>query len=328
MSAIDLVSIEQEFAWRPWAVAYFLIVGAAVGAALASQALRARFGPPAARSALRVAAILALSAPPILLADLHQPARFLNFYLTAAPQSVMWWGAFVMPAFVGATLLAAFTDATGRWPGLARPARIAMVAAGFGVLGYTAGETGLVAARPLWHNAFFPLVMTLTALTAGLGAVLATTSPAPAAARLLRQALAFGSAAALIVVGLWLLADPHMARLALEQMPLVMLGHVAVLGLALPAILALSGGGSASARLAGVAALWGALAFRWALVMGAQAQSRIESATYGPQALLDPATLQSLTGSLGMIALAAVLVTLLSAHLAPAARRLADVDTV
>ena len=46
----------QELAWRPWAVAYFLIIGAAVGAAFVALALRGRGGADAARPALRVAA--------------------------------------------------------------------------------------------------------------------------------------------------------------------------------------------------------------------------------------------------------------------------------
>jgi tetrathionate reductase subunit C len=321
MTGIDLISVDQAFAWRPWAVAYFLVIGAAVAAALAAEALRLLRGAAAARPALRVAAVLALSAPLPLLADLHQPARFLNFYLGAAPRSVMWWGAWLLPAFVATTLMATVADALGRWAGPARFLRLGMVASGLGVLAYTAGETAIVAARPLWHNAGFPVVLTLTALASGVGAVLIAGAADRAAARLLRMALAGSAGAGLVALGLWLLADPDMARLALSEMSVAVLGHVAGLGLALPALLALFGRGAVSARLAGAAAVWGALAFRWALFTGAQAQSRVETASYTPPALTDPATLQSVTGTAGMIALAAVLVAVLDLYLAPALRR-------
>ncbi|MFW5655261.1 MAG: NrfD/PsrC family molybdoenzyme membrane anchor subunit [Roseicyclus sp.] len=326
MTALDLVSVDQAFAWRPWAVAYFLVIGAGVGAALAAQALHLLRGAEAGRSALRVAAVLALSAPLPLLADLHQPARFLNFYLGAAPNSVMWWGAWLLPAFVATTLLATVTDALGRWNGTERLLRLGMVGSGLGVLAYTAGETAIVAARPLWHNAGFPVVLTLTALVSGVGAVLIAGMPDHAGTRLLRRALAGTAAAGLVALGLWLLADPDMARLALAEMPVAVLVHVAALGLVLPALLALFGQGTLSARLAGAAAIWGALAFRWALFNGAQAQSRVETATYMPPALTDPATLQSVTGTAGMIALAAVLVAVLDLYLAPALRRSPQAD--
>ena len=89
------------------------------------------------------------------------------------------------------------------------------------------------------------------------------------------------------MIGLWILTDPGMAALALETMPVTVIGHVVILGLAVPAALALFGAGAIVARLAGFAALWGALAFRWALFNGAQIQSKVETANYLPAVLSD-----------------------------------------
>lgn len=318
MTAIDLVSIDQALAWKPWAVAYFLVVGAAAGAALIAVAAGLRGGASQARGALRAAAVLALSAPLPLFADLHQPARVLNFYLSGATGSVMWWGAWLMPLFVLATLAATLLDAAGARAGLLRSAFIAMAVFGLGVLGYTAGELWILAARPLWHSLGFPLVLTLTAITSGAGAVLLVPEAAGRAAGLARRVLAVSAALAAVSLGVWILADPRMAALAHDHMPLTVIFHVLILGLALPAGLAIANQGRAAAVLAGLAAIWGALAFRWALFTAGQTLSKVETTHYPGPGFTDAAVLQSLVGTLGMIALAVVIVTILVAHVAPA----------
>lgn len=171
MTAIDILSIDHEMAWRPWAVFYFLLIGASVGAAL--LAVHARLaGRNDGRGALMAATALALAAPLPLLADLHQPARFLHFYLGASPDSIMWWGSWLLPLYIGSVVVLALAAAFGlgvRAHRLETLIHAAVGLLGLGILGYTAGEMTIVAARPLWHSIAFPLVLTLTALTAGAG---------------------------------------------------------------------------------------------------------------------------------------------------------------
>lgn len=315
ISVIDILSIDHAMAWQPWAVFYFLLIGASVGAALLAVGCHIRGTD--GRGALMAATALSLAAPLPLLADLHQPARFMHFYLSFAWDSVMWWGSWLLPLYVGGVALLAVGTALriGRsWHG---PLTALVGLLGIGILGYTAGEMTLVAARPLWHSAAFPILLTLTALTAGAGttlvfdAVRGVTGPG-------RPVVVGGSALALVVLGLWMLADRPMAALTLEHEPTAMLGGLMVLGLAVPAVLGLIGRDRPALRVAaGLTAAFGALAFRWELFTGAQLMSKTETAFFGHAALTAPATLHAAIGSAGVLGLTIVAVVVLFTVLAP-----------
>lgn len=319
MTTIDILSIDQDMPWRPWAVFYFLLIGASVGATL--LAVYARFaGRRDGSGALMAGTALALAAPLPLLADLHQPARFMHFYLSLATDSVMWWGSWLLPLYIGAVALLAVVVAFGL--GARRPLlETALFAAaglfGLGILGYTAGEMTLVAARPLWHAPGFPVTLTLTALTAGAGAAMLFDA-ARGTIGIGRHVVAVGSALALVVLGLWMLTDPAMEVLTFDHAPVGILGGLFALGLGLPSVLALAAGESRLMRaLAGLAAVFGALVFRWELFTGAQLMSKTETAFFARPSLTAPDTLQAFVGSLGVLVLAVIAVVVLFTVLAP-----------
>jgi len=319
MPVIDLLSIDHEMAWRPWAVSYFLLIGASVGATLLAVYARVT-GLRDGRGALMAGTALALAAPLPLLADLHQPARFLHFYLGVAPESVMWWGSWLLPLYVGSTIALAVAVAFRldiRYRALDRLLHTVAALTGLGVLAYTAGEMAVVAARPLWHSLAFPVVLTLTALSGGGGMAMLFDAARRTVGRG-RWMVAFGSAISLITLGLWILSDPQMAALALEHEPLGLLGGVLGLGLAVPGLLALVAGHSTKLRaITGLTAVFGALAFRWELFTGAQLISKTEGAFFGHASLTAPDTLEAAIGSAGILALSVVAVVILFTVLAP-----------
>ncbi len=316
MTAIDILSIDHDMPWRPWAVFYFLLIGASVGAAL--LAVYARWTKSGeGRGALMAATALAVAAPLPLLADLHQPARFLHFYLSFATDSVMWWGSWLLPLYIGSVVALAVVSALRLRTRLETLLYAAVGLFGIGILGYTAGEMTIVAARPLWHTVAFPVVLTLTALTAGAGATLLFDA-VRGEKGLGCRVVAAGSALGLVVMGLWMLTDPAMATLALEHEPLALLGGLLGLGLAVPAALALVAGRSRTGRaLAGLAAVFGAFLFRWELFTGAQLMSKTESAFFGHASLTAADTLRAAAGSAGVLVLAILAVIILFTVLAP-----------
>jgi tetrathionate reductase subunit C len=145
---------------------------------------------------LLAALVCGVTAPVTLLADLHQPGRFLNFYLHPNLQSWMAWGSFFIPLYVGGLLLYAWLclrpllAQSARQPGTgARAAaiygaiaygghdnRVAIaVAAVITALGavlillYTGMEVMLVQARPLWNSPLVPWLFLITAFSGALG---------------------------------------------------------------------------------------------------------------------------------------------------------------
>jgi hypothetical protein len=88
-----------------------------------------------------VAAAGAALSPPLLIADLGRPERFLNMLRVFKPQSAMSMGAWTLVAFSSAAGAAAFADALDRWLGGSVPVRVVADAAGT-----LAAATGLVMA--------------------------------------------------------------------------------------------------------------------------------------------------------------------------------------
>ena len=197
-TTVEILGFAREAAWLPWAVQYFFLVGISATAFLLSLpglvfARRAWVG--VSRHALLAALVCGLTAPIALLADLHQPGRFLNFYLHPNLQSWMAWGSFFIPLYVGGLLLYAWLclrpqfaalaqSETNRWlaaayralayGGYANRAAIGLAAlvAALGavlILLYTGMEVMLVRARPLWNTPLVPLLFAVTGLAGALG---------------------------------------------------------------------------------------------------------------------------------------------------------------
>lgn len=313
MSAVDLMSFDHEVVWRPWAVSYFLLVGTAAGAALLMTYARL-MQKTEARGAMVVAASFALASGLPLLADLHQPARFLHFYISASPDSIMWWGSWFLPSFIATTFLLALLRGLRSTSPLCRVERALTGLVGLlalCILGYTAGEMSVVTARPLWNAWGFPLLLISTALMSGAGATLAYNGlrgeEGPG-----RYLLLVSGAASLVIFGLWMLNDPNLVHLAAEQMPLTLFVSFVCLGVVLPVALSIALPQMAGQQVVtGALAVYGALAFRWATFNGAQLMSKTETALYGKATIASPEALHTLVGSLGMLVLCLLFISVL-----------------
>lgn len=194
---IEVLNVTREVAWLPWAVSYFFLIGLSYCSFMLTLPYFV-FGhaqhEKLARLALLGALACGLTAPVSLLADLHGPGRFLNFYLHFQPQSWMSWGSLFIPVYVGGLLLYAWMvlrvdlaarGQTGislltrlfrlagrggpapRWAILAA-ALLTLVGAGLVAL-YTGMEVMVVQARPLWNTPFLPLQFVATAFAGAVG---------------------------------------------------------------------------------------------------------------------------------------------------------------
>ena len=121
---------------------YFFLGGAAGASAVIAAAARASGAPRRLVSQARwVAAAGAALSPPLLIADLGRPERFLNMLRVFKPQSAMSMGAWTLVAFSTAAGAAAFADALDRALGGSVPVRVVADAAGT-----LAAATGVVMA--------------------------------------------------------------------------------------------------------------------------------------------------------------------------------------
>lgn len=300
MDIIELLTPHYEAAWLPWAVQYFFLAGLATGAALlATWSLWSR-PDGAARQALPLIMVLlataAITAPVALLADLHQPARFWHFYAHITPWSWMSVGALLLPAFVTLALglcLAWWLDAR-RW---LRPLSLLLALSALGILVYTGAEVAVVRARPLWHTAWVPLNLALTAWLATIGALLILARWTEAghlpAVRAWLGRIGLGLSLALLLAALaWLthgiLTDsPSLAtaRRLYQQFPIwhislalsVLLGALMLAGWCLPRLWLHRRHGPLLMGLGACATAW---AFRWALFMGVQGVPKYGAGLY------------------------------------------------
>jgi formate-dependent nitrite reductase membrane component NrfD len=115
MSYYDLPVLKPPV-WTWEVPAYFFVGGAAGAAAVIAAAARATGGrPDLARDARWVAAVGGAISPPLLIADLGRPARFLNMLRVFKLRSPMSVGAWTLVAFSNTAAAAAAADAIDRW---------------------------------------------------------------------------------------------------------------------------------------------------------------------------------------------------------------------
>lgn len=196
-TSVEILGFAREPGWLPWAVQYFFLIGISTAAFFLSLPGLVWQRPEwrgFSRRALLAALVCGLIAPVALLADLHQPGRFLNFYLHPNLGSWMAWGSFFIPLYLVGLLLYAwlflrphFAEQARREDGKlaavyrllaygghanAAALRGAALVATFGavlVLLYTGMEVMVVRARPLWNTPVLPLLFVVTAFAGGLG---------------------------------------------------------------------------------------------------------------------------------------------------------------
>lgn len=169
-------AVLKEPVWK-WEVPAYLFTGGLAGAS-ATLALGTRWAGnrPLRRAALMAGALGVVASPPLLIADLGRPDRFINMWRVAKVTSPMSVGTWVLTAFAPALGGAAACEWLGRLPRVGRMLEI--VAGGLGpvMATYTAVLVGDTAV-PAWHGAHrqLPTVFAATAAaTAGAASVVLT----------------------------------------------------------------------------------------------------------------------------------------------------------
>lgn len=334
---VETINVSREVAWLPWAVQYFFLIGLSYCGFLLSLPgivfKRPSWGG-ISNLALAVAVICGISAPVALLADLHQPGRFLNFYLHFNPKSWMAWGAVFIPVYVGGLLLygwlawrplLAKTGAQptryapiARWLSLGgHESRSALgIAAVITTIGavlvalYTGAEVMVVASRPLWNTPLLPVQFVVTAMAGALGMVLIfnrmMSRPDTLIVRKASRWLAISQLCALAVGALWLVialsgwSPVHSAALA-EVAPAEnwrLAAAWAVLATVITFLLAWKRPGSG--LLIGLLALHSTWMMRWSIFIGGQEVPKTGAGYYSYQLPLGPEGLLGIVGTAGL----------------------------
>ncbi len=336
---IEVLNVTREVAWLPWAVSYFFLIGLSYASFMLTlpyfvfaRAQHEKLG----RLALLGALVCGLTAPLALLADLHGPGRFLNFYFHFQPQSWMSWGAFFIPIYLlglllyawlalradfaelgrgGSSFLARLYRLAGRGGPAPRPAITAAalltLAGAVLVALYTGMEVMVVYARPLWNTPFLPLQFVATAFAGAIGLALVFNRFLGGRDRRLETSLSRLLVLALAVVltlgGAWLFASmsgisaSHSAALnQVAGMPQWQLTAVwALLATILPMGLAIWRPAS-TGLITGLIAMHSAWMMRWTILIGGQSIPKTGAGLYDYQLPLGGDGLLGIVGTVGL----------------------------
>ena len=268
--------------WEPLIPAYFFFGGLAGASAALAAGARAAGESPLERRAWAVSLGALGVSPPLLIADLGRPERFLNMLRVFKVTSPMSVGSWILAATSGAVAAAAASSWTGRLPAVGNGAAAAAGALGTLLATYTGGLLAHTAI-PAWHEARreLPFVFAGSAMaSAGAAAVLLTPERH---ARQARRVLATGAAleiAASRVMEHRLgdLAEPY------RRGPSGRLARAALAATAGGAVLAAPSGSSRARAVAGSAlTLAGSACERLAVFEAGKASARDPSAVVAPQ---------------------------------------------
>jgi tetrathionate reductase subunit C len=333
---IEIIGVTQEITWNSWAVQYFFFIGLSVGGVLlATPAYLSRTATwlPVARLGLLVAITTGLVAPVALLADLHQPARFYQFYLNFTPTSWMSWGAFLLPAYIAALLLFGLQGLYRDPAGNQRVTRMAALATGVlgaGIALYTGSEMGILISRVLWQSGWLVPAYLLSGLAGAIGLALVINSLRSmenlANSRLLLRWLTASLALTGVWIGAWAVAGyldlsgsgAALLRLAVEFRPLETLVFWIGVGLLLPLILTLFNHTGLN-LMTGLLALFGTWMLRWVMFIGGQGIPKNGAGFYNFELPLTADGLLGILGSIGLWLLILIVIrSLLSQYKQPA----------
>lgn len=300
----EVLGFAREPGWLPWAVQYFFLIGISTMAFFLSLPglLWQRAGwQGLARHALLAALVCGLVAPVALLADLHQPGRFLNFYLHTNFGSWMGWGSYFIPLYVVGLLAYAWSVLRANRAGLVFAALVAGVGAVL-VLVYTGMETMIVAARPLWHSFLIPVFFAATALAGAFGmTALFEVIAGRREAKVLSGGLRFSQWTVLLIIAAWLVMALGGAAPYREALATIHGGWTAawiwfIVSVALTLWLARG----SSLLLPALFALHGAWLARWLVFMGGQSVPKLGSTHTAQTLSLTPDSLLGIIGTAGL----------------------------
>lgn len=275
--------VVKEPAWT-WEVPWYLFAGGLAGTSSALAATAAlRGNAPLARTARFVAAAGTAVSPPLLIADLGRPARFVNMLRVCKPTSAMNVGSWILSAYSPASMAAAGLEASGRAPRLKRLADT--VAALFGPI--MATYTAVLVADssiPVWHEARteLPVVFAGSGAAAG-GAAAVLFTPAEAARPARRMAV--GGAVAELVAGEVMHRRLGEVGEVYDTGPAGALSKVAQAATSVGAALVALGGRKrpAVARAGAACLLAGSACQRWAVYKAGFQSARDPKYVVGPQ---------------------------------------------
>lgn len=336
MQIHELVGAVHEAAWLPWAVQYFFLIGMSTTAlflTFPAFVLGRASSLPHARLALITAVTTGISGPVALLADLHQPGRFWEFFVYTHATSWMAWGSWIVMSYVTLLLLYAWAvnrPAFYRWGqddwrfawifrflafgspanGFARIIGVGAGVAALGILTYTGMEVAVVYSRPLWHTPLLPLQFAATGAVGALGVMLVL-GRLFATGREVEARMNRMLALALVIVGiigvLWFavalsgISESHTEALASVAGFTVWqrIALWAAAAIIIPLVIALAAP-SRSGWITGLIAIHAAWMFRWTVFMGGQAVPKVGSGLYDA---LMPTGLAGLMGVIGTFGL-------------------------
>ncbi|EPR44542.1 Polysulfide reductase NrfD [Desulfovibrio sp. X2] len=170
-AVIELANVVPAPVWSAWEpLALSMLTSGAAALLLACLAALPGKGSasPEAQRPLALAALCAgLAGQAALFVSLEQPLRAYEFFLT--PSSTSWTalGAYMVPLFLLAALLAVVL--TRRGPGLPRAFAAAAVLPAAGVFVYATNEIMACVGRALWTGPLTPLVFLAAGLAGGAG---------------------------------------------------------------------------------------------------------------------------------------------------------------
>jgi len=144
--------VVKPHVWKPYIPWYFWIGGTAGAAAVQCVAARARGEHRLATVYKRTALAGVIIAPPLLIADLGVPLRFLNMLRVFKPTSPMSVGSWILTAFGGAVAASTAAEVLG-WERTSRGLEVLAALFGPPLTVYTAvllADT----ATPVWHAAY------------------------------------------------------------------------------------------------------------------------------------------------------------------------------
>ncbi|NMG53138.1 DmsC/YnfH family molybdoenzyme membrane anchor subunit [Aromatoleum aromaticum] len=175
--------MEAELTWGLPVIAYLFMAGAGAGAVVVSASVLLRgggFGPSreaVARYGALIGPLPVILGTALIVFELGAPFRAFNLFkvINLSPMSIGSWllGLFmVLSTLYAATFL---TPERWRW---ARTAKIALawicVPIGIGVAVYTGVMIGAMPARPFWNSPIIAFLFLLSALSAGVAAIVLT----------------------------------------------------------------------------------------------------------------------------------------------------------
>jgi hypothetical protein len=165
-----------------WEVPWYLFAGGMAGASsVVTLAAHVTGNTTLADRARLIAATGAAVSPPLLIADLGRPARFLNMLRVFKPTSVMSVGSWILATYSGALFGGVGLRATGWAPPLTTVADAASALLGLGMTTYT-GALVADTSIPVWHEARreLPGLFAASGLAAAGAAATLVTPPAHA----------------------------------------------------------------------------------------------------------------------------------------------------